>query len=497
MNENRHNPTEDRSNDAKAHLEKAKALAKEAAVMAEEAAEMARAAKEGKMIIPKRRSAPSASSATPSASVAAAPNPTQQVSASEPCRQSLPEQEAQHYKQLYETEKAQRKSMAALTAAVVLSLCSILLLTAVLFCAAAGVFTPTDNKTVQLQVSGDNSSSGTPTLANPEAITDFMDSVVIVNSSSATGDGTGSGIVLTADGYIVTNYHVVEGANRITVGLYSGETFNATVVGHTELDDIAVLKIEAAGLRPATFAKLENCHVGEDVYAIGCPEGEEFAFSVTKGIISALDREIKIYDNEGILEKKMYVVQTDASVNPGNSGGPLINSRGEVVGIITLKLSYSAGMGFALPSDGAVEIITAIIETGSADNVNSSVSRGRPLIGITGVGVEGNTWYENIQQNGQGAIQPVTEAYATAHPDTTFYAPVTGVHVSATSPTLDAATKLKVNDIITKVEGYTVRSIYEVMDIINTFDGGDTVELEYYRDGQYYTVTVTLGTAAE
>lgn len=327
-----------------------------------------------------------------------------------------------------------------------------------------------------------------------DMLEEFMDSVVIIKAELDNGSSVGTGIILSENGYIMTNHHVIENAKAVYVWRYGMDTPDvATVIGYKEMDDIAVIKINKTGLRPATFAKSSECRVGERVYAVGTPEGDEFGWSVTQGIISCPDREIKLYNNDGTLKKKMHVVQTDASVNPGNSGGPLINMHGHVVGIITLKLSDSAGMGFAIPSDGALIDAEAIIEKGHANDVNSGISIPRPLIGITGVGVEGKTYYKNIYENGTTSIQEVTEAYAKMNPTTTFYAAVTGVYVSATSPTADAATKIKAGDIITKVNNIEVANIYAVMDIINEFNGGDEIAITFYRDGRYHSVTVTLG----
>ena len=194
--------------------------------------------------------------------------------------------------------------------------------------------------------------------------------------------------------------------------------------------------------------------------------------------------------------KKMNVVQTDASVNQGNSGGPLINARGEVVGIITLKLSGSAGMGFAIPSDGALKDIEAIIKNGNADNVDSGITKGRPLLGITGVGVEGGKWYQNINTEDGDMIKEVTESFAKQNPSSTFYAAKSGVRGSALTKGLDAAGKLAAGDIITSVEGVEVYNIYQVMDVINKHDGGDTVKVEYWRDGKTYSADIILGTQA-
>jgi serine protease Do len=403
-----------------------------------------------------------------------------------------------------EPKHPKRHGMAMSIIATVLSSISILLLIALTLSLSFGIIPlPNSNSNSGIQISDGNNSSDNSQVPDSEAenhsnmLESFMDSVVIVDAALSNGTSMGTGIVTTSDGYIVTNYHVVDDAKEISVRFY-GETkpVSAKLVGYKEIDDIAVLKVDRKDLKAAVYAKSSECKVGERVYAVGTPEGDEFGWSVTQGIISSADREIKLYDNEGILEKKMKVIQTDASVNPGNSGGPLINSKGEVVGIITLKLSDSAGMGFAIPSDGALEIINAIITTGSADNVVSSVTSGRPLIGITGVGVEGGLWYENFTEGATSGVRVVEESYAKENPDNTFYAAVSGVHVSATTKGLDAANKLKANDIITEVNGIKVTNIYQVMDVINRLNGGDVVSVTYYRDGSYATVDITLGTAS-
>ena len=181
-------------------------------------------------------------------------------------------------------------------------------------------------------------------------------SVVVIEVSKGTGGGTGTGIIMTSDGYIATNHHVIEGATRIKVTFYDGSVMEAELIGSSEMDDLAVIKVNTTGLRAATFAYSEECYVGQTVYAIGTPAGPDFGWTTTKGIISYLDREVKIYnDDDGSLEKKLRLVQTDAMVNPGNSGGPLVNTKGEVVGVVSMKLADGyEGIGFAIPSDGAV-----------------------------------------------------------------------------------------------------------------------------------------------
>lgn len=391
-------------------------------------------------------------------------------------------------------EKPKRpRANSALIIAIAMSGCAIVLLLAVTLIGVFGLFPSQSGNVVYIPIASPSTPADYETTS--DMLEDFMDSVVIIKSTLATGQSVGTGIILSESGYIVTNHHVIEDAEDIYVWLYGNDTpIKAMVIGYKEMDDIAVIKINKTGLRAATFAKSSECRVGERVYAIGTPEGDEFGWSVTQGIISCPLREIKIYREDSTLEKKMNVVQTDASVNPGNSGGPLINARGEVVGIITLKLSGSAGMGFALPSDGALIDIEAIIENGHADGVQSGISVGRPLIGITGVGVEAETWYENIDTNGSSSIREVTEEYASNNSNTTFYAAVTGVYVSYINEHLDAKGKLQMGDIITKVNNIEVSNIYAVMDIINEFSGGDSVDVTFYRNGNYKTVSITLGT---
>ena len=374
--------------------------------------------------------------------------------------------------------------------------CAIALLLAITLIGVFGLFPSQNGNVIYIPIASPSTPSDYETTS--DMLEDFMDSVVIIKSELATGQSVGTGIILSENGYIVTNHHVIEDAEDIYVWLYGNDTpIKATVIGYKEMDDVAVIKINKTGLNPATFAKSNECRVGERVYAIGTPEGDEFGWSVTGGIISCPLRQIKIYKADGTLEKKMNVIQTDASVNPGNSGGPLINARGEVIGIITLKLSGSAGMGFALPSDGALINIEAIIEKGHANDVESGISIGRPLIGITGVGVQEKTWYETIDINGSSSIHEVTAEYASKNPEITFYAAVTGVYVSYINQSLGAAGKLEMGDIITKVNNIEVSGVDGIMKIINEFNGGDSVEVTFYRNGSYNTANITLGTETQ
>ena len=405
----------------------------------------------------------------------------------------LEEEKATEEKQ----DKKQEKKSRILAVSCIMSACSIVLLVAFALSVMLGIFPLGGREIINIGVS-DLGETKPGTEASSDLLEDFLNSVVLIQARSETSISTGTGVIITENGYIVTNYHVIEATETVTVQLYGEDiAIEAEVVGYHADDDVAVLKIEREGLRAAPFAKSKDVRYGEKVYAVGNPEGAEFSWSIAAGIVSSPKRQLMFYNSEGILEKKMNVVQTDAAVNHGNSGGPIINVRGEIVGIVTFKRTDSAGMGFALPADGVLIDVTAIIETGSAASVSSGIYMPRPLIGITGVGVKGDTYYKNVMNNGQSAIEEVDEAYAKANPNTTFYAPVSGVHVSLTSAGSDAAKYLKVNDVITEVNGKPVASIYDVMDIVNAFNGGDKITVTYYRDGKYTTVELTLKTSRE
>ncbi len=316
-------------------------------------------------------------------------------------------------------------------------------------------------------------------------------SVVVIEVRTETGGGTGTGIIMTSDGYIATNHHVIEDATRIKVTFYDGTVLYAETIGSSEMDDLAVIKVEAVGLPAATFAYSEDCYVGQTVYAIGTPAGADFGWTTTKGIISYKDREVKIYDDdEGTLQKKLRLLQTDANVNPGNSGGPLVNAKGEVVGVVSMKLADGyEGIGFAIPSDGAVEILEAIVEFGNADNINSSLHHKRPLLGIMGVYVDGGEYYVP-NETGVQRIPP--EEIDQYKEDELIHPAVSGVYIMSFTIGMDAVNKMQIGDIITAVNGEEVESMNHLMAVINEFYAGDTITLTFYRNGRYITVDITL-----
>lgn len=316
-------------------------------------------------------------------------------------------------------------------------------------------------------------------------------SVVVIEVTKASGGGTGTGIVLTKDGYIATNHHVIDGGTEVHVTFYDGTRAEAQIVGSSEMDDLAVIKVSRVGLTPATFADSDTCYVGQTVYAIGTPAGADFAWTTTRGIISYKNREVKIYDEtDGTLKKKLRLLQTDANVNPGNSGGPLINTAGEVVGVVSMKLSEGyEGIGFAIPSDGAVEILEAIMQYGNADSVNSSLSHKRPMLGITGAFMEEDQYYLILEDR----IAKITAEEAAQYTSNeVVHAPVSGIYVMGITEGMDAANKLQPGDFITAVQGEKVTSMGGLMNIINEYYAGDTVTLTVYRGSIYSPVDIVL-----
>ena len=270
----------------------------------------------------------------------------------------------------------------------------------------------------------------------------------------------GSGFILSADGYILTNYHVVEDSNSITVSLYDGTEYDATLVGCDESNDIAVLKIDAEGLTPVVLGDSDNLNVGDQVVAIGNPLGE-LTFSLTTGVVSALNREVTLSSNV-----TMNLIQTDCAINSGNSGGALFNLYGEVVGITNAKYSSSSSsseasidnIGFAIPLNHVKNIVKSIIETGSIT---------KPYIGVT---------VSSVSSEAQGYGLPTGAAVRS---------------VEADSPAAKAG--LEENDIITEVDGTAINSSTELVNYVGEKTPGDELTFKVYRQGEELELTVTIG----
>lgn len=284
-------------------------------------------------------------------------------------------------------------------------------------------------------------------------------------SLQSSGKATGSGVIISNDGYILTNNHIVNtsstssfyqvsDANKVTVKLYNDETiYDAKIIGTDATTDLAVIKIDKDNLPAAELGNSDSIKVGEFSMAIGNPLGMES--TVTAGIISAVNRTI---NSDG---KNYTVIQTDAAINAGNSGGALVNSKGQVIGINTLKLSGTGieGMGFAIPINSTVDVYKELISNGKVQ---------RPYIGISG--------------------RDIDEATAKQ------YSLVEGVYVvSVEQYTSAEKAGIKAYDVITEFDGKQIKSMDELNDAKNSHKIGDTVKLKVYRNKEYVELEITLG----
>ncbi len=300
----------------------------------------------------------------------------------------------------------------------------------------------------------------------------IADSVVAINVTGVAYDyfnrsypteGSGSGVIITSDGYIVTNNHVVSGGNKITVFLKDGRSFTASLVGKSATDDVALLKIDAAGLTAARIGDSSTLRVGDYTIVIGNPLGE-LQGTVTTGIISALEREI---DLDGTT---FTVLQTDAAVNPGNSGGGLFDFNGELIGIVIAKPMETGveGLGFVLPINAVVPVIKELKENGYVT--------GRPYIGLTSMNIN---------------------SYLSARMINVVYLGVYVQSVDSGSPAESAG--LRPYDLIQKINGTAITEADQVTNIIQSKKVGDKVVFEIYRQGNYsetgenLKITVTIG----
>lgn len=314
--------------------------------------------------------------------------------------------------------------------------------------------------------------SGQP-LSAQEAYNRVVNSTVLVkvsfvDANGNAGEGTGSGVIATEDGYIITNSHVVKDSRNVNVQVitYTGEEYSAVVVGYDRTTDLAVIKVNAHGLQPATFGAAAEMSVGEQVITIGNPGGEHFSFSMTGGYISGLDRHVGSYSSAG-----MTYIQTDAAINPGNSGGALVNMYGQVVGINSSKIVADGyeSMGFSIPVDKAQTII--------CDLMTGGYVTGRVRLGISG--------------------RDVTDAQVY-----NFGVPYGFVIVSMEEDSAFAGTGVQAGDIITAIDGDEIKNLNQLSHKLLEYAPGDKVTVTLYRlttslventyAGQYFNIEVTL-----
>lgn len=327
-------------------------------------------------------------------------------------------------------------------------------------------------KTVMYQSVDKNTSSSNGNDANATSMSvkqianETMNSVVEIKTEGiqtneyfqqAVTSGAGSGVILTEDGYIVTNNHVIEDASKITVTTKDGKSYEAKLIGTDTTTDLAVIKIEATGLTPAVQGDSSKLEVGDAAIAIGNPLGS-LGGTVTNGIVSALDREITI-DNE-----TMHLLQTNAAINPGNSGGGLFNDQGELIGIVNAKSSGSniEGLGFAIPINIAKPVISSIIENGYVT--------GRPELGVS-----------------------LIEANTNSNPFSNNKDSETAVYINSVQSGKSADNAgLKRGDRILEVDGKTVSEIADVKSCVSSHKAGEVMTIKIDRDGKQQTIKVTL-----
>lgn len=293
-------------------------------------------------------------------------------------------------------------------------------------------------------------------------------SVVEIKTESVSSDswiqqyvtqGAGSGVIITSDGYIVTNNHVIEGASKITVTTSDQQEYDAELVGTDPITDIAVLKIKAEGLTPATYGNSDQLAVGDMAVAIGNPLGE-LGGTVTAGIISALDRELAI---DG---KTMTLLQTDSSINPGNSGGGLFNGDGQLIGIVVAKSSGSdvEGLGFAIPINKAADVAQQILENGYVS--------GQPSTGMSYTESSGqSSTMDRLFNNGQS---------------TTY------VYIAAVDGTNAQKAGFQKGDMVYAVDGTEITSFNTLSSIVTSHSVGDKLKFTIVRNGQKMDLTLTL-----
>ena len=317
---------------------------------------------------------------------------------------------------------------------------------------------PREKTTVDLQQTPDGDSrEGEMSLQ--EIYETNIPAVVSISAATGSGSSTGTGVVLSANGYLVTNYHVIRQALAINVTLTDERELRATLVGEDPVSDLAVLRVDAEDLTPAQFGDSDGVRVGDSVVAIGDPLGVELRGTMTDGIVSAISRDVQV---DG---RVMNLIQTNAALNSGNSGGPLINRFGQVIGINTMKIGTFAdssgveGLGFAIPSASVKEIVNQLLSQGYVS--------GRPWLGIE---VESfSTFYQRFYQVPKGVY--VTD-------------------VQAGSPA--EAADLRIGDIILAADGSAVTDMDALNTQLYTHAPGDSMTFSVYRNGRQGEVTVTL-----
>lgn len=322
----------------------------------------------------------------------------------------------------------------------------------------------------------------TSTLSTVEISELLLPSTVLITATNDAEGASGSGFFIRQDGYIATNYHVVEGMDTIQIKTYHGDKeLDAKLIGYEAKCDLAVLKVEGSGYPAVTFGNSSALKVGETAIAIGNPAGSSAQWTVTQGIISSVERALTTENDLEFLELKM--IQTDAAVNPGNSGGLLCNGRGEVIGVVARKQVYrdlagvtvfDEGIGFAIPGNGAKKVLDSLILRGTADGASAGLFRARPKIGMT------------VQSIKKGEEKRIDEEI--------IKAPADGVLITAVS-TNGANGLLQAGDIIYSFDGKRVTENAQLIELMYSYKRGDKVKVKVYKKGEtkLSEIQLTLG----
>lgn len=306
-----------------------------------------------------------------------------------------------------------------------------------------------------------------------EAVDKLYDATVVIGAYKEGNLGSsGTGFVYKTEGkyaYIITNHHVIDGASSVKVKFTNDKIENVELVASDKYADIAVLKIEKDKIiSVASLGSTEKARLGDTVFTIGGPLSDEYSWTVTRGIVSGKDRLVEVsVTNANSADWVMSVIQTDASINSGNSGGPLANANGEVIGVTNMKLVSSGveGMGFAIPIEDAVNYADQLIKEGKI---------GRPLLGVS-----------------MGSLEDVFSLYQYGIMlDNSISEGVVVIEVQEKSPADKAG--LKKGDVITKIEGYNASSVAKLKYYLYKYNAGDKVKITYIRDGKTLTTTATL-----
>ncbi len=311
------------------------------------------------------------------------------------------------------------------------------------------------------------------TMTVEQVAQEVLPTTVLILANGAEGTNYGTGFFIRSNGYIATNAHVIYGASDVRVALYSGETVKATLVDAQEGADIALLKIDGENYPVAAIGNSDTLTVGERAIVLGNPGGIKAPWSTTAGTVSALNRRVALESDTFISE--MTMIQTDAAVNNGNSGGPLCNDRGEIVGIVTRKLTDYEGIGFAIPINGAMKLLDAMADTGNADQVEADFARVRPRLDFK--------------------FDFVTEGQAYYFNGASCSAEFTGFLVRSFDSGKASTHPLKVGDLVYEFDGKRLTTEAEFLELLYDYGVGAVVPVTVLRNGTSVQIQLRLGVA--